>query len=394
MTPFIVTFYSYKGGVGRTLLAANVAVVLARRAKTLLWDLDIEAPGLHRIPDLAPERQPAAGFFEWLCAWQDSGVEPADADHAALRKSLRRARIASDLYTLQAHGEKADFVGLYQQIRWDDFLVTHPERGLKLFRGALAAFAQDGFRYVVRDSRTGMTDIGGMLTAILPHATVLVGNYGAQNTRGLAHVWRALARAAEGRIAVRDPLPPLQRLLVGSPIPQGQVELAAEGRRVWQQAFEGLPTQMVEVPFDGLLFSETLLAARGGEDSPVTRAYRAITDALTEIESELRAAAEAPTKHLDAVNGIRESAGPTRAVRGERFEDRTAGLLSLLGYSVEREHLVRSNQVDLVVQSRVVDQLFLVECKDHQGEIRKKALEVFQTWIVQARRDHPSVQRL
>ena len=54
MTPFTVTFYSYKGGVGRTLLAANVAVELSRRGKTLLWDLDIEAPGLHRIEGIAP----------------------------------------------------------------------------------------------------------------------------------------------------------------------------------------------------------------------------------------------------------------------------------------------------------------------------------------------------
>ena len=30
MTPFIVTFYSYKGGVGRSILAANVAALLAR----------------------------------------------------------------------------------------------------------------------------------------------------------------------------------------------------------------------------------------------------------------------------------------------------------------------------------------------------------------------------
>lgn len=54
MTPFVTIFYSYKGGVGRTLLAANVAILLARRGKTLLWDLDIEAPGLHRIPELTP----------------------------------------------------------------------------------------------------------------------------------------------------------------------------------------------------------------------------------------------------------------------------------------------------------------------------------------------------
>ena len=45
----IVTFYSYKGGVGRSMALANIAVLLARRAlKVLVVDWDLEAPGLER----------------------------------------------------------------------------------------------------------------------------------------------------------------------------------------------------------------------------------------------------------------------------------------------------------------------------------------------------------
>src|SRR5690349_15015464 len=45
----IVTFYSYKGGVGRSMALANVAVLLARRGlKVLVVDWDLEAPGLER----------------------------------------------------------------------------------------------------------------------------------------------------------------------------------------------------------------------------------------------------------------------------------------------------------------------------------------------------------
>ena len=43
----IVTFYSWKGGVGRTMALANVAVQLARLgSNVLLVDWDLEAPGL------------------------------------------------------------------------------------------------------------------------------------------------------------------------------------------------------------------------------------------------------------------------------------------------------------------------------------------------------------
>lgn len=42
----IVTFYSYKGGTGRSMALANVAWVLASAgAKVLVVDGDLEAPG-------------------------------------------------------------------------------------------------------------------------------------------------------------------------------------------------------------------------------------------------------------------------------------------------------------------------------------------------------------
>jgi Mrp family chromosome partitioning ATPase len=45
----IVTFYSYKGGTGRSMALANVAWVLASSGKRVLTiDWDLEAPGLHR----------------------------------------------------------------------------------------------------------------------------------------------------------------------------------------------------------------------------------------------------------------------------------------------------------------------------------------------------------
>ena len=50
----IITFYSYKGGTGRTMALANIACLLARRLartsqRVLVMDWDLEAPGLHRF---------------------------------------------------------------------------------------------------------------------------------------------------------------------------------------------------------------------------------------------------------------------------------------------------------------------------------------------------------
>jgi cellulose biosynthesis protein BcsQ len=45
----IITFYSYKGGTGRTMALANVAWLLASNGhRVLAIDWDLESPGLHR----------------------------------------------------------------------------------------------------------------------------------------------------------------------------------------------------------------------------------------------------------------------------------------------------------------------------------------------------------
>ena len=46
----IYTFYSYKGGVGRSMALANVAELFYRAGlKVLMIDWDLEAPGLERF---------------------------------------------------------------------------------------------------------------------------------------------------------------------------------------------------------------------------------------------------------------------------------------------------------------------------------------------------------
>ena len=57
----IVTFYSFKGGAGRTMALANVAWILASNGfKVLVVDWDLDSPGLHlySIPSLTQGRSP------------------------------------------------------------------------------------------------------------------------------------------------------------------------------------------------------------------------------------------------------------------------------------------------------------------------------------------------
>ncbi|MBI5418021.1 AAA family ATPase [Candidatus Poribacteria bacterium] len=62
--PFFVTFYSFKGGVGRTIALVNTAVALAKQNKSvIIWDMDLEAPGIQNLPFFKPLKSKIKGGF-------------------------------------------------------------------------------------------------------------------------------------------------------------------------------------------------------------------------------------------------------------------------------------------------------------------------------------------
>src|ERR1044071_8991777 len=69
----IVTFYSYKGGVGRSFAMANVGVALASWGYRILCvDWDLEAPGLHKYLSV---KEPTSGVVELISSLTTSRVE-------------------------------------------------------------------------------------------------------------------------------------------------------------------------------------------------------------------------------------------------------------------------------------------------------------------------------
>src|ERR1039457_4655029 len=80
MHMYIITFYSFKGGVGRTMALANVALELATTGRrVLLVDFDLEAPGLDTFDVLKPER-PTAGIVDYVTSYRQTGTAPKVSD--------------------------------------------------------------------------------------------------------------------------------------------------------------------------------------------------------------------------------------------------------------------------------------------------------------------------
>jgi MinD-like ATPase involved in chromosome partitioning or flagellar assembly len=92
----IITFYSYKGGAGRTMAVSNVAWVLASNGyDVLLIDWDLEAPGLHRYlrPFLVDrELTSSPGVIDFV--WDAARVSITPARSCSMRSAGQRDRLA------------------------------------------------------------------------------------------------------------------------------------------------------------------------------------------------------------------------------------------------------------------------------------------------------------
>ena len=102
----IATFYSFKGGVGRSFTLVETALQLAALGRSVVvWDLDLEAPGLQKIPDLQPlDSALQIGTLDLL-------RELIDAEYTFPEESLAKALLPFDLPApLAAAGGRLSFL--------------------------------------------------------------------------------------------------------------------------------------------------------------------------------------------------------------------------------------------------------------------------------------------
>lgn len=277
---FVVTFYSYKGGVGRTLALVNVAVRLARwNKRVFLLDFDLEAPGIDEFR--LGQEESRAGLLEYIAAFTDTGEVPPLKDYV-FEASIPTSK-EGRLFVMPA-GRKTEKDYQVQLSRLDWKTFYRRQKGF-LFVENLKAGIKKEFNcdYVLIDSRTGLTDISGICTIQLPNLAVLVFSLNNQNVSGISHVYQNIRSNPLGR--------QVDTLLVASPIPDVPDELGLKRERFdYARKNIGAPIDVI-IPFDPLLaFKETLVVENS---TAIAKAYDLLakgivkknqTDVLTMLE--------------------------------------------------------------------------------------------------------------
>lgn len=208
----IITFYSYKGGTGRSQLLANVAMILAsnqRRVAVIDWDL--EAPGIHRYfrPFLVDQDlSHTKGLIDLVCAYWDRLVQLSDAKQSPPEGWVERYldvfnyAVTLDLpvgeiVLVPAGCQNAAYASKVSNFDWDAFYAEAGGRG---FIDALADRLRQRFDYVLIDSRTGVSDTAGICTLHMPDDLVTCFTYNNQNLDGaVAVATKAQRDRSEGR---------------------------------------------------------------------------------------------------------------------------------------------------------------------------------------------------
>jgi tetratricopeptide (TPR) repeat protein len=264
---FVITFYSYKGGVGRTSALMNSAHRLTQKGKRVfILDFDLEAPGVDAF-DPSQTGLPKPGLVEYISRFVDSGeVAPLEefvydipSKSAQGAISVMPAGRKDENY--QASLSRLDWKFLYKQ-KSGFFFVENLKAAIR------ERYAPD---YVLVDSRTGLTDISGICTLQLPDLVVLLFSLNNQNVRGTAQIYKTIKFNKLNRS--------IKTLLVASPIPDVPESIGIRRER-FEHARKSIGTAPdLILPFDPFMaFEETIAGA--GQSQGLMKAYEELTDRL------------------------------------------------------------------------------------------------------------------
>jgi CobQ/CobB/MinD/ParA nucleotide binding domain len=207
----VVTFYSFKGGTGRTMALANVAWILAANGKrVLVVDWDLESPGLHRFfaPFIEPEAfETASGVVDLIRAYEWA-TPRGEYDGEHWHERFARVRnyafslnwdefpAGGQLDFLTAGRQDRNYVQLLASLNWDNF---YDRLGGGQFFDALRADMKGQYDYTLIDSRTGLSDIADICTIHLPDTLVDCFTLSEQGIDGAARVAREVETFYRGR---------------------------------------------------------------------------------------------------------------------------------------------------------------------------------------------------
>ena len=346
----ICTFYSYKGGVGRSMALANVADVLARTGlRVLMIDFDLEAPGLEQYfpgQDLIRSNK---GLFDLIASYKTA--MSTDTLGRVQEHGFRRLHenFITPIYLQLPSGGKLDLMTAgrrdsdeqlseyalkLRQFDWQDFYFNFG--GEVFFEWLRRSVDRTHYDVVLVDSRTGVTEMGGICAYQLADVIVVMCAANQQNLDGTHAVVRNFFSP---RVKMLRAGRPLQLLVIPSRVEVRDEDLLGNFRERFNEQFASFtPTELtgaglsywdLMIPYEPRsAFQERVPVhgSRASARSSISPAIEKIVQALTVI-----ADADEPLKRLRLSQDF-----PEKGLPDPKYDitSRSAGYDAFLTYAL------------------------------------------------------------
>ena len=188
-----ITFYSYKGGVGRTLALSNIAIRLSELGKKVcLLDFDLEAPGLP-FKFKYNKKEIKSGLVDYIHEYSFNGIIP----EIIKKYSITIEPLNSNFLPIQlipaGNIENSEYWIKLSQINWSDMFYSENGQGVRFILDLKAKIEKEFSPDILLiDSRTGITDISGITLKLLADEVVILSSYNDEGLFGSKKIIKSL----------------------------------------------------------------------------------------------------------------------------------------------------------------------------------------------------------
>lgn len=222
----IISFYSYKGGVGRTQLAANLAAYLCyyKQRKVLIIDWDMEAPGVdfffnfdrtivkHGLLDLFNEFVKTVRNKEKVEETDLPKIFQENGKSDYILNLVKNSNGEGKIDLIPAGNYNDNFVKKVTAFDWFEFYDTL--NGKYFIEYLKEELNNSEYDYIFIDSRTGTSDYAGICNIQFPELNVFVIAPTNQNFKGCQEIANSITNSPYVKNGLRKPIimPILSRL--------------------------------------------------------------------------------------------------------------------------------------------------------------------------------------
>ena len=195
-----ITFYSYKGGVGRSLALSNIAIRLSEFNKSVcVLDFDLEAPGLQfKFNDYAKSQSIDNGIVDYISEFSSKGTVPNTVKDYSITLIPPNELFKPIIFIPAGNVDNPDYWKKLSAINWGEMFYKPSSNGVKFFLD-LKKKINNEFNpdFFLIDSRTGITDISGITLKILADEIVIFAANNKENLYGSKKIIESLTNKSD-----------------------------------------------------------------------------------------------------------------------------------------------------------------------------------------------------